>query len=246
MKNQYFGDIGDYGKYGLLRHLAGQGLSIAVNWYLTPDDASNDGSIRGYLSREKDRRYDLELYDALRDMCARGEKDVSLFAGRGLIPGAIYHDRVVEPWPDASLSNPEKRAARERWHQSALAACAGAELVFMDPDTGLRTGNPSAAKDAPKFAYASEIRDYYDRGQDVVYYCHKGRRTDEQWDRAKRAMREVRPDAALMGVTYHRGTQRSYLFMAHPERSETYRRLLTGFLQTPWKDCFTDEYSNLL
>ena len=34
MKNQYFGDIGDYGKYGLLRWLAGQGLSIAVNWYL--------------------------------------------------------------------------------------------------------------------------------------------------------------------------------------------------------------------
>lgn len=65
MKNQYFGDIGDYGKYGLLRCLAGQGLSITVNWYLTPDDTSNDGSIRGYLSKEKDRRYDPELYDAL-------------------------------------------------------------------------------------------------------------------------------------------------------------------------------------
>lgn len=53
MKNQYFGDIGDYGKYGLLRHLAGQGLSISVNWYLTPKDTTNDGSIRGYLSRGK-------------------------------------------------------------------------------------------------------------------------------------------------------------------------------------------------
>ena len=52
MKNQYFGDIGDYGKYGLLRWLAGQGLSIAVNWYLTPDNASNDGSIRVYVKKE--------------------------------------------------------------------------------------------------------------------------------------------------------------------------------------------------
>lgn len=42
MKHQYFGDIGDYGKYGLLRYLAIHGLSIAVNWYLTPNDESNE------------------------------------------------------------------------------------------------------------------------------------------------------------------------------------------------------------
>ena len=99
MKNQYFGDIGDYGKYGLLRCLAEQGLSIAVNWYLTPKDASNDGSIRGYLSKEKDRRYDPELYDALRAMCVYEDKDVRLFAKQGMIPGAIYHDDIVEPGP---------------------------------------------------------------------------------------------------------------------------------------------------
>jgi hypothetical protein len=45
MKNQYFGDVGDYGKYGLLRFLAGNNIKIAVNWYLTPDDGSNDGNI---------------------------------------------------------------------------------------------------------------------------------------------------------------------------------------------------------
>lgn len=112
MKNQYFGDIGDYGKYGLLRHLAGQGLSISVNWYLTPDDASNDGSIRGYLSKEEDRRYDPELFDVLREMCARKEQDVCLFAKRGMIPGAIYHDDIVEPELGSPLSVPEKRAAQ--------------------------------------------------------------------------------------------------------------------------------------
>ena len=35
LKNQYFGDVGDYGKYGLLRHIANNGIKIAVNWYLT-------------------------------------------------------------------------------------------------------------------------------------------------------------------------------------------------------------------
>ena len=55
MKNQYFGDVGDYGKYGLLRFIAKRGVTIAVNWYLTPDDQSNDGHIRGYLTIDKRR-----------------------------------------------------------------------------------------------------------------------------------------------------------------------------------------------
>lgn len=40
MKNQYLTDLGDYGKYGLLRFLTGKGVRIGVNWYLTPDDGS--------------------------------------------------------------------------------------------------------------------------------------------------------------------------------------------------------------
>ncbi|MGN1142152.1 MAG: hypothetical protein ACI4TF_13195 [Oliverpabstia sp.] len=36
LKNQYFGDVGDYGKYGLLRFLVNNGISIAINWYLSP------------------------------------------------------------------------------------------------------------------------------------------------------------------------------------------------------------------
>ncbi len=39
MKNQYVADIGDYGKYGLLRFLARKGIKVGVNWYLTPDDS---------------------------------------------------------------------------------------------------------------------------------------------------------------------------------------------------------------
>jgi hypothetical protein len=41
MKNQYFGDINDYRKYGLLRmlHSTGDGR-LLVAWMLTPDDGS--------------------------------------------------------------------------------------------------------------------------------------------------------------------------------------------------------------
>ena len=61
MKNQYVGDIGDYGKYGLLRFLSNRGIKIGINWYLTEDDKSSDGKFIEYLKKPADRVYDPEL-----------------------------------------------------------------------------------------------------------------------------------------------------------------------------------------
>ena len=222
--------------------MAKRDVTVAVNWYLTPDDQSNDGNIRGYLANEKNRNCDPELFDVLREMNDHKEYDVGRFAQRELIPGAIYYDTIVRPLlSESTLSVADKRSAREQWHQQALAGCDGPKLVFMDPDNGLRAGSPTARNDAHKFVYASEAYSYYNRGQDVVYYCHKGRRTDAQWEKAKRIMQERCPDAEMLGITYHRGTQRSYIFVVHPEKEAFYRALLKDFLESAWKDCFTEE-----
>ncbi len=58
IQDRYSGDIGDYGKLGLLRSLSRTGLRIGVNWYLTPDEDHNgDGRHTDYL------RDDLSLYE---------------------------------------------------------------------------------------------------------------------------------------------------------------------------------------
>lgn len=50
MQNRYTGDIGDFGKLGLLRVLQESGLTIGVNWYLVPDENHNsDGRHVQYL-----------------------------------------------------------------------------------------------------------------------------------------------------------------------------------------------------
>lgn len=235
MKNQYFADVGDYGKYGLLRFLDARGISIAVNWYLTPDDpSSNDGKFRSYLNKESYGIYDPDLFHALREI-----KDIQGFQEQSLIPNAVYYDRLL--LIAEGLTRVEKVTARARWHEQAQKVCEGASLVFMDPDNGLRDGKPTVRRDAIKFVYASEICDYYDAGLDVVYYCHKGRRKPDRWERAKRVMKICRQEAALMGVTYHRGTQRSYIFVVHPEREEQYRLSIKAFLETSGKDAFSEE-----
>jgi hypothetical protein len=52
MQDRYFGDVGDLGKYGLLRALSGLNeepqLRLGVVWYLFPDESHNtDGKHLG-------------------------------------------------------------------------------------------------------------------------------------------------------------------------------------------------------
>lgn len=69
MKNQYFGDINDYRKYGLLRILADSGkLKIGICWMLTSDDKRSDGRRISYLqSPSKWSDYDKDLFEQLKD-----------------------------------------------------------------------------------------------------------------------------------------------------------------------------------
>ena len=95
--------------------------------------------------------------------------------------------------------------------------------------------------------YPEEIAEYYCcAGKDVVFYCHKGRRSDDAWARAIGRIREHVDDARLFFLTYHRGTQRSYIFVVHPERAARYKAMLAEFISsTPWgeRGKFTRESS---
>ena len=76
MKNQYVGDIGDYGKYALLRAFANEGIKVGVNWYLTEDDGSNDGKFTEYLRSDELRWRAPEVFDALKEIAFNTDKSV--------------------------------------------------------------------------------------------------------------------------------------------------------------------------
>lgn len=171
MKNQYCGDIGDYGKYGLLRYLAQEGIKIGINWYLTADDGSNDGKFIAYLDKESERRYDSVVFDALKKIVSKENKNVQMIEAANLIPGAVYFD---EPLNTGTLiSSTERGKARTLWHQKALEKLEGTELVFADPDNGSIDSKSLTDKSSEKYVFPSEIIQYYQQGQNVVYYCQK-------------------------------------------------------------------------
>lgn len=213
MQDQYVADVGDFGKYGLLRALTGMLpvgtpiLRLGVVWYLTPSDGSSDGGHRGYLAPANAKRFrpcDPELHDALLRI-HNLELSVAAVAQSGVLPGdTVYCDEVVPPG-----------ALRGWWANAAFEAVRGCDLVFVDPDNGLvpkSVGRLSAR--APKCAFVDELQRGIRPEQSLVAYHHLDRSGSAavQAQRHLMTLREAFPDhAAPWAVRFRRGTGRLYL-----------------------------------
>lgn len=245
MKDQYVGDIGDYGKYGLLRYLNEYGIKIGVNWYLTPRDGRTDGNHTEYLEDQRMRDYDAGLFDAMKRLAFCLDKSVSLVERSGVLAGMRFYSAMMDL---DSLDWRERAEARERWHKGALSMLKDADLIFADPDNGLSITQKPTKKGAQKFIFPGEIVDYFRRGQQVFYYHHRPRKDYDGWMKDKSQIRNFLPDARLLAVSFNRWSCRTYIFVVHEERCKEYRSLLQDFLASPWgrykvngKPAFTEE-----
>jgi len=177
MKNQYFGDINDYRKYGALRCLAASGsFSIGVCWMLTPSDGRTDGSLTQYLSVPAKWRYrDAPLFDLLRQsVFMEGQRDVGLAAKLHLIPGAVYFDREV----------PEGRTSRVGYMSGCLEALSTSEVLFFDPDNGIEvSSSPYGSKASPKYVYWRELVAAFQEGHSLLVYQHYPRQERQAFHR---------------------------------------------------------------
>lgn len=247
MKNQYFGDLGDFGKYLLLRHLADAGVTIGINWYLTEDDGSNDGRMTDYLRTKENvfRPLDEGLFDRLKDLViTQNKRDVIASEDMKLIRRAVYYHELLEISCLKGLE--EKKAYRTEWHRNALKALSNADLVYFDPDNGIADSEVSGRRNSVKYLLTSEAADYYRAGHNIVYYCHKGRRKESAWEDYKRILckgnqSHVFSDAKLICLTYHRGVQRSFVFALHPGDYGRYREHIDRFLAGGCEMHFSEE-----
>lgn len=241
MKNQYVGDIGDYGKYSLLKAFGDAGVNVGVNWYLTENDGSSDGKFNNYLLNDKYRCYDPEVFDGLRRIVyPDGEtintnRNVADVENYGMIPGAKYYSDCLV----YKRSPKERSSGRLLWFQKSLDAHNDVDLIFMDPDNGLLVSDNPRLKNSNKYVLPSEVTDVFRSGKNVVYYCHKGRRKEDAWmDYLGFMLRdEWCPEAKQIVLTYHKGTQRSYVFLVHERDYKKYHRIVAGLLER-WKGVF--------
>ncbi len=178
MKNQYFGDVNDYRKYGLLRLLGGEGLlRIGVCWMLTPNDTRPDGEKTQYLDDqqlEQWRHYDPPMYDFLRRKVHGHEtepksRDIKNLTSKQLPNASFFTDVLKDAKDDRKLY------FETMWERFAAS---NSQLIFFDPDDGLANNNSpktplkKGRKNSSKKLFRDEVQETLQRGFSVLLYQH--------------------------------------------------------------------------
>lgn len=225
MKNQYFGDVNDYRKYGLLRALqAGGDGSLLVAWMLTPNDGGRDGRLRAYLEAPDTwAHYDRDLYEGLaRLLGSVSQPTVSLLEGSGLLPRVRYHSAVV----------PDARQERDAWRSDLLRAASDVDLVFVDPDNGIEVpSKPVGHKGSSKYATWAEIEGLWEAGCSILIYQHFRRESRESF--AERMVSELRDRTGAAFAEALR-TPHVLFLLAAQERHEERLRDAVSLLPQRW------------
>lgn len=208
MKDQYFGDVNDYRKFGLLRGLTSErDLRLSICWALTRSDGRTDGSKTQYLENPSIwRRFDPELFAFLRQQVVdRGDRRV----------GAIEGTRVLGDCNFFSETLPREEAARDGYFERLCDLAARTDLVFFDPDNGLGVkSTPRGCPNSEKYVYPSELASVFSLGPSILLYQHFPRRPRTQFTQwlARSLCELLGSERAVAFITPH------VLFLLVPNR----------------------------
>lgn len=229
MKDQYFGDINDYRKYGLLRGLMRDGnLRTTVCWMLTPPDDRRDGGKIGYLEQpQRWRAYDPELYDWVRHtVLERDTREVGQIEVAGLLPQTQFHSALV----------PRSSVERTAYMQSLQRLASGSELVFFDPDNGLEVASVRpGSSGSVRYLFWSEAAATFRMGASLLIYQHFARVQRERFIQglALRLMQMCACDPVLAIRTSHV----VFLLVPRPGMGPYWRSRLAS-AEAAWKGQF--------
>ena len=233
MQNRYSGDIGDFGKLGLLRWVGRCGLSIGVNWYQVPDEThSNDGKHTSYLKKETFRACDDELWRELQSIVDSGNREIKALEKRSILNARFFSDTL-----EFSNTTPaDRNMLRQQWHTHALEQLKHCDLVFLDPDNGLIVPSVKGSVKANKFVLPQELADYYRQGSSIVYYQHKARLSDSYYIEQFKSLTTscIFSEAKGLGIKFITTSQRYFFILMQPQHVERITDSINQFLNSEW------------
>jgi len=178
MKNQYFADVNDYRKYGLLRLLSdNERVPTAICWMLTENDNGTHGNNNGYVDNPKTwRSYDPALFDILKNVIikertAGAPKDVKVAEEHQIVRSALYYDPSNSDQRIYLTANNEER---EKYFDEFFKRAKPYKLIFFDPDNGLeaRSAPYRQHTSSTEHLYWHELERAVKAGHSVLLYQH--------------------------------------------------------------------------
>ena len=244
MQDRYAGDIGDYGKFALLRAIQDEGLTVGLNWYLTEQDerelSLHDG---GYPIPENLFEYNRELAEKLTAIFNDEEtRSVATLERAALIDS------------DAYFSEPVPVRGRAEWQKRAAAALSSVNVVFLDPDNGFL---PPSVKESScrsvKYAFYEEAAAFVKGGKSVVVYNHRCRKKPELYFGEfyeRFSVTEGLRGRKTLVITFSRRSVRDYfVFCANEEQGRALenalRKLAQGALGVKGKPLCNEHFTLL-
>jgi hypothetical protein len=251
MQNRYVADVGDFGKFGLLRALCASPetpmplIKLGVVWYLVPDEShNNDGKHITYLEvpgpkRELYRECDPDLYHRLAEIHQSGIRDVKAIRRHGVLPeGTVFYE---EPLDFEGVKSKNRIDHRRRWLENALEMTARCDLIFVDPDNGLQVKIGACELKGPKYVFFEELSPFLQLDKSVVIYHHinrRGKAHEQIHARLAQIKYNLSGGNRAMALLYHRGSARVFFIIPSSQQESALSKRVGSFMNGPWSRHF--------
>ena len=259
MQNRYVGDVGDFGKHGLLRFLSGATdaekpetrLRLGLIWYLHHDERhgankkiiNRDGGHVSYLdlTQENVKLYgscDPELWSKLGHLVGQDRRCVHCVEQAGILPDDTrYYSAPLTYIP--GMPKDKKVELRNLWLRCALLETHKADVICVDPDNGIGADenmyNPAKGT---KYVYMDDLRAIWECGKSLVVYHHTNHTegVGVQVGKAEATLRDGLENAEPIPIVFHRGTARVFFVIPAKEHKELIAGRVSRFLEHGWQE----------
>jgi len=256
MQDRYSGDVGDYGKFGLLRHLFNDSeYHLGINWYLYPDEKHNeDGKFTKYLLDPQYGQCDTELHHKLSKVvsntrCVRAIEEAGLFDCE-----TSFFSNTVDFYSEApgqTKANKEKRTfLRTEWQRKAASNLSDCDVLFLDPDNGLEIESCRSLnqKRSGKFAYFEEINKFHNDKEITIIYHHlnrhknHGTHAEQIRNRSQELKTKIDSAHTIYCLRYKPYSPRAFFVIASSKAVKGIRRSLHDFMGSHWGKYWDNYY----
>ena len=254
MQDRYVGDIGDFGKYGLLRWLTGMRenvakdglgkLQLGVVWWMNNEDKdTGHGGVIGYLSKSqrndsKFRVCDPCLYLHLKQLVFTDNREVWAVQRRGILPhDTPFFDEELPHFRCVKKDYARVRNDRKSWLKRACKKMAGASLIFVDPDVGINFLNKNTSD--PKYVTMNELKKLsrYDKSL-VLYQSFGHKKHCEQIASWVKQLKKQFNESNILVLRFGTIYPRALIVVMQGDLKPTIEKRIRCFARSKWNEHF--------